>query len=169
VGGLSRAELTTQLGSRSIRLNAHAETLLADASFDDAEPHEVTIVECSVLDLGYPEGASLSQIYARAEATGLSLCHPTTGPYLRLALSGQSSAPDAVLRSGRAPSGSITVATRPLRDDDDFPKGFYLRVIDGEPWLRGYTCDDEHIWSPDDRFAFQLPPAAAEPPTGRGD
>lgn len=159
VGGLSRAELMAQLSAGGVGLNAHAETLLSDASFDEAEPHDVTIVEYSVLDLGCPEGASLSQIYARAETMGLLLCHPATGPYLRLATMGQSSAPDTVLRAGRAPSGSVTVAARPLRDDDSFPKGFYLRAIDDKPWLRGYTCDDEHIWSPEDRFAFLLPPA----------
>jgi len=159
VGGLSRADLMTQLSSLGIGLNAHAETLLSDASFDETAPREVTVVEYSVLELGYPEGASLSQVYARAEASGLRLCPPAAGPYLRLALMGQSSAPDAVLSAGRAPSGSVTMAAHPLRDDDEYPKGFYLRVIDGRPWLRGYTCDDEYIWSPEDRFAFELPPA----------
>lgn len=42
--------------------------------------------------------------------------------------------------------------------DDEYPKGFYLRVVDGRAWLRGYRCDDGHSWSPDDRFIFQLPP-----------
>ena len=159
VGGLARHELIAELASRNILLNAHAEALLADAVFDDAaSQHTITVVESSVDDLGLRDGASLSQIFTTAEARGLLLCPPTTGPYLRLAVDEQASAPDSVLSAGRAPSGSLTVATPVLSDDDEYPKGFYLRVIDGQAWLRGYRCDDEHIWSPEDRFVFQAAP-----------
>ncbi|WP_130412818.1 hypothetical protein [Xylanimonas ulmi] len=78
-----------------------------------------------------------------------------TGPYLRLAFDDQAAAPDAVMPSGRAPSGSVTVASEPVEADHDFPKGFYLRVVDGTAWLRGYMCDNQHVFAPNDRFAFQ--------------
>jgi hypothetical protein len=42
----------------------------------------------------------------------------------------------------------------PLAADDDIPKGFCLRRIDGVLWLRGYRSGPEHIWSPDDRLIF---------------
>ncbi len=38
---------------------------------------------------------------------------------------------------------------------DDYPKGFYLRVVDGRAWLRGYRCDDEYDFDPADRFVFR--------------
>lgn len=156
VGGLSRQQLMERLASDGVLLNAHAETLIGGPAFDDGVASEmVSITERSVVDLGLVDGASLSQIYARAEAKGLRLCPPATGPYLRLAMGEQASAPDALLSSGRAPSGSLTVASRAMWADDEWPKGFYLRVIEGQSWLRGYRCDDEHIWSPDDRFAFR--------------
>jgi hypothetical protein len=41
-----------------------------------------------------------------------------------------------------------------LSDDDEYPKGFYLRVVEDVRWLRGYVGDDTHIWSPTDQFAF---------------
>jgi hypothetical protein len=164
VGGLARGDLRSELRSRGVLLNAHAETLLADAAFDDpAAPQLVTVVERTVDDLGFSSGAPLSQIFAAAEAHGLRLCPPTAGPYLRLAMTEQASAPDSVLSVGRAPSGSLTVASRPVHDDDEFPKGFYLRVMDGQMWLRGYRCDDEHLWSPADRFAFQAPSSSSSP------
>ena len=53
-------------------------------------------------------------------------------------------------------------ASDALSRDDEYPKGFYLRVVDGRAWLRGYRCDDGHSWSPDDRFIFQLPPCPLE-------
>ena len=60
------------------------------------------------------------------------------------------------MSAGRAPEGSLTVASEILSDDDEYPKGFYLRVVDDAAWLRGYRCDDEHIWSSDDRFLFRM-------------
>jgi hypothetical protein len=80
---------------------------------------------------------------------------PATGPYLRLAYHDQPSAPDSILSNGSAPSESLTVASRPVSYNDDFSKGFYLRVIDGVSRLRGYRTSDEHLWSPHDRLIFR--------------
>lgn len=159
VGGLSRFDLNAELSTQHIQLNAHAQILLEDEVFDDASTQQViTVVERRVSDLGLSGGGTLSQIFAAAQEHGLKLCPPTTGPYLRLAMTEQVSTTDLVMSRGRAPEGSFTVAARTLSDDDEFPKGFYLRVVDGQPWLRGYRCDDVHLWSPDDRFIFQLRP-----------
>ena len=49
---------------------------------------------------------------------------------------------------------SITIASEILTEDDDFPKGFYLRKIDGMLWLRGYLADQLHVWNPDNHFIF---------------
>lgn len=158
IGGLSRDDLRDELSSRGILLNRHAETLLAGSAFNGAAaPQRISVVERTLADLDLSRGAPLSQVFARAEGQGLRLCPLITGPYLRLAMTEQQSARDTLMSSGRAPSGSITVASRPEQDDDEYPKGFYLRVVGSRAWLRGYTCDDEHLWSPQDRFAFQLP------------
>lgn len=155
-GGLSREELLAQLDEARVLLNVHAETLLAAAAVEGpSEAETLVIVERSVRELGLPEGGTLPEIYERAGAHGLGLCPPATAAYLRLALHDQASAPDRVLSAGRAPSGSLTVAAPRLRDDPDFPAGLYLRVIDDRAWLRGYRCDDQHEWSPDDRFVFR--------------
>jgi hypothetical protein len=68
----------------------------------------------------------------------------------------QSNAPDSVLSAGHSPAGAIKVAAAPLSDDVEFPKGFYLRVVDGQHWLRGFRCDDEYRFGPADRFVFQV-------------
>jgi hypothetical protein len=60
-----------------------------------------------------------------------------------LAMIGQSNAPD--LSAGRAPTGAIHVASEPLSRDVEYPKGFYLRIVDGQAWLRGYRCDDTYV------------------------
>jgi len=61
---------------------------------------------------------------------------------------------DSVLSAGRAPSGSIKIASQPLSDDVEYPKGFSLRVVDGELWLRGYRCDDSYVFEPEQNFLF---------------
>ena len=86
----------------------------------------------------------------------MTVCPPDAGPYLRLALQSQADAPDRVLSGGRSPAGALKVASAPLSEDANFPKGFYLRVVDGQRWLRGFRCDDEYLFSPVDRFIFQL-------------
>lgn len=159
IGTLSRAALTSALGARGVGLNAHAELLLSHHVFEVPAPRSVRVISRTVGDLDLPDGASLGQVVAAADRLGLGPLPPDTGPYLRLALEDQPSAPDSVMSAGRAPSGALTVASRPLSDDDRFPKGFYLRTVDGRPWLRGYCCDDEHLWAPSDEFAFaQLTP-----------
>jgi hypothetical protein len=156
VGGQSRAELTQALRAAGVELNAFADRLLSDPVFDAPAAELVTVIERSVDELGLVDGAALSSVFTAAQESGLRLCPPTTGPYLRLALRDQASAPDSILSNGRAPTGSLTIASAPLRADDGYPKGFYVRVIDGVPWLRGYRCSQNHVWDPADRLVFRL-------------
>jgi len=156
IDSMSRQQLREALRTSGIATNELAEKLLDDAVFDGVEPRQVTVVERSVAELGLDGGATLPQILSAAHENRLLLCPPTTGPYLRLALMAQSTAPDNVMSSGRAPSGSLTVASGPLHADPEYPRGFYLRAVDGRTWLRGYRCDDDFVWSPLDRFVFAV-------------
>lgn len=158
VDTMPRPRLLESLQEGRIQLNEAAATLLDDAIFDCPKPESVTVVERSVSDLGLLRGAVLPQIFEAAQDRGLQLCPPTLAPYLRLVVRSQATAPDAVMSSGKAPSGSLTVAAPLLQGDEDYPKGFYLRVITGQTWLRGYRCSGaEHVWDPCDRFVFRSP------------
>lgn len=151
---MPRFLLADALSREAIEMNESALTLLQNSVFDDPIPHRLTVVERSLGELGLEGGGALSEIFAAATASGLKLCPPTTGPYLRLLLRSQGMAPDSIMSNGRAPSGSLTIGSAPLELDAEYPKGFYLRVIEGRPWLRGYRCDDEHVWGAGDRFVF---------------
>jgi hypothetical protein len=111
-------------------------------------------VERTVEDLGFEHGAVQSRIYAAARDHSLELYPLATGPYLRVAMMGQANTSDSVLSAGRAPAGPIHVASEPVSDFVEYPKGFYLRVVERKTWLRAYRCDDAHVWAPDQRFAF---------------
>ncbi|WP_287903881.1 hypothetical protein [Arthrobacter sp.] len=156
VGGLDPACLRAALTARGVLLNAHAETLLDHPAFSARLPEEIIVVQKSVEALGFAAGATLPRVFAVARRRGLGLCPPDAGPYLRLALLHQPDAPDSVLSAGRSPSGSLKVASAPLRDDESYPKGFYLRAVDGQLWLRGYRCGDEYCFPPDQDFIFRV-------------
>lgn len=156
VGGQSRTELRRSLRDAGVRLNAHAETLLAHPAFDDPGERTLRVVERTVEDLGLVGGAVQSRVFAAARGLGLELCPLVAGPYLRLALTDQVDAPDSVLSAGRAPTGAIHIASEPVSEHVDHPRGFYLRVVDGQSWLRGYCCDDTYVWTPEQRIAFAI-------------
>jgi hypothetical protein len=156
VGGLTKSGLMEELQRNAISINEAAERLFASEHFTTSGTrYAVTTVELTVRDLGFLQGATIAEIYARAEALGLGLCPLELGPHLRLQYLDQ---PEGYwgqpVRQHQAPSGSITIASEKLTEDDDFPKGFYLRRIKGELWLRGYRSGPEHVWEHDDHFIF---------------
>ena len=140
-----------------VKLNAHVETLLAHSAFNPSVSRTLRIVELTVEQLGFERGGIQAQVFAAARHQGLSLCPLVTGPYLRLVMMNQANAPDSVLSAGRGPAGAIHIASEPVSEDVEHPKGFHLRVVDGQAWLRGYCCDDTYLWNPGQRLAFLLP------------
>ncbi|GAA5167676.1 hypothetical protein [Ornithinimicrobium tianjinense] len=157
VGGLCREELRRALTRAGVQLNVHAETLLEHRDFDHVSASTLTVVRRTVSELGLVDGGTLGQVLDAASALGLEPSPLVTAPYLRLATLDQPEAPDSVLSAGRPPTGAVHVASVPVSPDIEHPKGFYLRVVDGEPWLRGYRCDDDYEWGPEAEVALVRP------------
>ena len=156
LGGLKKSELIEELARNAISMNGSAERLFANDHFTTSEiRYSLTTIELTACNLGFPQGATIADIYERARQLGLGLCPLELGPHLRLQYLDQSEGcwgkPD---RRHQAPYGSIMIASEPLTEDDDFPKGFYLRRIKGLLWLRGYRSRPQHVWEADDHFAF---------------
>ena len=165
VGGMSKGELLKELSDNGIQLNEIGRSLFADDRFlTSAASSVMETVQTSVAGLGFTQGATFAEIEARAAKLGLSLCALEVAPYFRLQLLDQ---PEGRLghpsSRHRAPPGSITVASRPLSEEDETPWGFYLRRIDGVLWLRGYRSWPGHVWSPEDAFLFTRENSAASP------
>lgn len=159
LGGRSQVELLHDLQAAAISMNAFATQLLESEYFPvSSEPRTVNTVEVTVRGLGFSAGATLSQIVVTAHEMGLVCCPIELGPYMRLQYLDQpEGAQGGSERSGQAPHGAVTLVSGRLTDDDEFPKGFYLRRIDGVLWLRGYRSGSEHVWNPDDRLVFVAP------------
>lgn len=155
LGGLSKTRLLERLRERGVCLNAYAEALFASPLFtNSANSYRVHYVVLSVGELGLAAGGCLPQIKQRAAQHGLSVCPLELGPFLRLHNFGEFESGQSLSGLGQAPEGAMTVMSEPLCEDHDFPKGFYLRKVDGMLWLRGYCCDDEHVWSPTDQLVW---------------
>lgn len=156
VGGLTKLELLEELQRNDISLNEAGKQLFANDLFTTCETQStMTTVELTVSNLGFLQGATTTTIYAQAATLGLGFCPLELGPHLRLQYRDQpEGAWGKPVRHQQAPYGSITIASEPLTNDDDVPKGFYLRRIMGDLWLRGYCSGAEHMWDADDHFIF---------------
>ena len=85
LGGLEKSELIKKFAQNSISMNASAERLFASDLFTTSKTHDtVTCIELTVSNLGFPQGATIAEIYAKAKQLGLHLCPLELGPHLRL-------------------------------------------------------------------------------------
>ncbi|PPA71083.1 helicase [Jeotgalibacillus proteolyticus] len=156
IGGLSKEELTRELKDAQIMMNEYGERLFDYRAFElSREKYSLNTIEMTVKDLGFRNGATSAEIFKKAIESGLKLCPLELGPYLRLHYLDQpEDRAKALTKQHQAPSGSITLASKVIIEDDTFPKGFYLRKADGVLWLRGYAADHLHVWNPEDHFIF---------------
>ena len=166
IGGVGRLALLVEIQKNRIELNPAGLELFADDRFATAEATStLETVEITVASLGFARGATIASICERAAQLALCPCPLELGPHLRLQYLDQ---PEGHLghppSRHRAPPGSLTIASAPIAEDDDIPKGFYLRRIDGVLWLRGYRSGPDHVWSPVDHFVFAVPPGRLQAP-----
>lgn len=103
---------------------------------------EVELVNVSVAELGFTDGATCEDFYARAKELGLGLCPPEVGPQLRLQYLDQ---PEYKW---------IAIAMDPITDSDGILRVFDMRLYEGVPLLNavfGFPCN---ILGPRSRYIF---------------
>lgn len=153
IGGLNKSQLIKKLRVHAVFLNELGEKILMDEHFTTSHiKYSLETIELTVGELGLFKGDTLSGIFNKASELGLKLCPLEIAPYLRLNYLDQPKSKECP--KFQAPRGAITIASDIIKEDSDFPKGFYLRNINGELWLRGYIASDDYIWDPKDCFVF---------------
>ncbi len=109
---------------------------------------EIDLVNVSVGDLGFPDGATLRQIYLQAKKFGLDVLPAEAALQLRLQYTDE-------------PEGEwLSVATAPIIDNDGHQYLFDVHhhkrgpKEDGEPKLGANIAADYRLWDAPFRFVF---------------
>jgi len=84
---------------------------------------------------------------------GLALCPLATAVHLRLVHTERESS-DPELRRQQPPEGALKIASPILDPHLEIPKGFYLRTVEGQRWLRGYWCSLDFVLPPTMTYVF---------------
>jgi hypothetical protein len=127
--------------AKGCKIYTYADQILEKTPFSK-EKKSYDLVSFTVEQLGFPQGAKLRDIYAKAKELGLELCPAEVGPLLRLQYTNQ---PD---------NNYLRIAMEPISDADGNPTLFLVLRGDGEFWLddsRGYSG---HEWISDYQFVF---------------
>ena len=159
---VKREPLTAQqslktLKQRGILINRYAEEYISHPCFSAAGPPEMTAVILSLEELGLKRGATLDELFRHIRGTQFRPCPADTGFFLRLAWTDQPQSQNSILTGTHSsPDQAVTVLSEMLERDDDFPKGLYLRRVDGSLWLRGYVCDSAYRFPASALFALKM-------------
>lgn len=153
---IEKGSILALLEKERILLNKYAKQYIRHPGFRTEEAGEIDVVLGSLSELGLPKGGRYQDIFTEARRRGLCPCRPSGGLFLRLFCRSQAQSKNNELSGAhRAPEGAVTVLSPFLEPANSFPKGLYLRNVGGALWLRGYLCDDAHLWSPEDVFALE--------------
>lgn len=123
-------------------LSSYVENNMLEETLFSKEAKKYELVSFSVSQLGFPSGATLGEIYAKAKKFGLELCPAEVGPQLRLQYENQPE--DEYLR----------IAMDSIFDSDGDSGLFRVVRDDGESWL---DSSDGHLdlrWFGDNTFVF---------------
>ena len=148
--------ISHKLVEHDILINRYAEVFLAHPAFSTENTREMTIAIASLREIGLENGGTLNEIFRQIEKSGFKPCPINTGLFLRFAWKNQPQSQNSVLSGTHgSPDQAVVVLSEPIETEDAFPKGLYLRNVDGRLWLRGYVCDSAYRFSGDDLFAFE--------------
>ena len=129
-----------------IRIGEWANNILGQPAFKASETEEeVNLVVVSVSELGFKSGgATRKDIYARAQALGLTLCPAEVGPQLRLQYQDQ-------------PKGEwLYIAMEPIAGSGGSLSVFSVGHSGSGRWLDSGHGSPDYFWDGDDRFVFVL-------------
>lgn len=149
-------QISRKLEEHNIFINRYAEVFFAHPTFSTENAREMIIAIGSLREIGLENGGTLNEIFQKIKECGFKPCPTNAGLFLRFTWKDQPQSQNSIL-SGTycSPDQAVVVLSEQMETDDAFPKGLYLRNVDGRLWLRGYVCDSEYRFSGDDLFAFE--------------
>jgi hypothetical protein len=134
----SSEQAKTKLESKGIWVGDYAKDLLDKTEYSK-EQKQYKLVQFTVGQLGFPQGATTDQIYAKAQELGLKLCPAEVGPQLRLSYPGK----DWKL-----------IAMKQISGRRGSPDVFSLYSDDSELELLAYYASPSSRWGSGNQFVF---------------
>lgn len=142
IGGKGKDQLKAELREKNIDILRYTSDILESKDFSISENIEnVDLVRLTVKDLGFPDGATIDEIYKRAEELGLELCPAEVGPHLRLQYSG---------------SERIFIAMEQIASPNSIPSVFVLDQLDDGLWFGSDYARPYYRVDAGDQFVFRL-------------
>ena len=138
-------EFRKALKKNGFKIGDWANDILSKPAFTVAgASEEIQLVNVSVADLGFKNGATYKDICTKAKELGLELCPNEVGPQLRLQYKDQ-------------PKGEwLRIAMEPIIDSGGHLGIFNIVHYDGDLWLLGDYGDSVRFWNADYCFVFRL-------------
>jgi hypothetical protein len=155
VGGMTAEELIIAIEStpevpgstRMMQISDVAKSMLRNEEefLPTKEKERMTFVILTVEQLGFPDGATTEQIFAKAKELGLELCPPDAGPHLRLHYTNQTM------------NEWLYMGMNPITDSGGSPSVFNIVRNDGGTWLYYSWATPDYHWNTAYAFLFRLP------------
>lgn len=146
IDGKTKEELEKELKEKNITVGDYAQQLLDSDDFKDSVKlsknniEDIDLVRLTVGDLGFSNGATMDEIYKRAEDFGLELCPPEVGPQLRLSYSGDE---------------YLNIGMKQIAGRGGDPCVFGLDGDAGGLWLGTRFAEPARRWRADCGFVFR--------------
>lgn len=145
IGGKSSKQLEAELKEKKVNVSEYGQDMLRSKDFTTLKnPEQIKLVRLKVRDLGFKDGATTQEIYAKAEELGLELCPAEVGPNLRLQYTDQ-------------PLGEwFYIAMKQISGRDGLPSVFRLGRYGDGLWLDDSWALPADGWFPGPGFVFRL-------------
>lgn len=145
IGGKSREQLISEMVALGISISRGTKPMMNNPDLVVGENREeLKLVRLTVADLGFQTCVTTDQIYERAQALGLELCPPDTGPNYRLQYK------DQPLNEW------VYIGMKQITDSVGNPSVFSLGRYGDVLWLSHYGTNGDYQWNPDDEFVFRF-------------
>ena len=146
IGTIKNAdEFRKALKKAGFKISDWANDIIGKPAFTVASgEEEIQLVNLSVEELGFKNGAKYGDICARAKELGLELCPNEVGPQLRLQYKDQ-------------PKGEwLRIAMEPITDSDGDLDIFNVGHDGDGLWLRSNLGFSDDFWDASNRLVFRL-------------
>lgn len=135
-------EYEKELTEQGFRISSYAQDILSKIE-PLKQKENADLISFSVEQLGFPNGATLQEIYDKAKELDLELCPPQVGPELRLNYKDQ-------------PNGEwLRIAMEPITDRDGDPVLFEVDCRSSGLWLSNDYGGLSVHWSGGSEFVFR--------------